>query len=363
MLCGNCGKDNPDHSVICACCGGRLTPAGNGKRSMTVRNLVMASLAVVGLTGVILLILLYQDLGENFRVVNSPADLDEKLIRRISDNKLVSLTVNYEFTRCQIDGEDDETYNYHRMHSNPFWMANSIKPLRQIRFEVKLSPNVKSLACAFLGFSDLESVNLQDTSGIENMRMMFAGASSFAQPIGSWDTSKVADMRGMFLGAAAFNQPIGRWNTSSVTSMTGMFANALSFNQPIAGWNTSRVTDMMAMFWGAKAFNQPIGSWNTSRVRNMSGMFLSAQSFNQPLGDWNTSAVTDMQRMFEDAGLFDQDLSRWDTSNVVSMRAMFRDARSFNHTVGTWNTVSATDMREMFEGAVSYGHHKPRGAE
>ena len=203
-------------------------------------------------------------------VLNSPKDITDDLIQRIIDNNLDSLTINYEFA-CYYD----EWKNNHwecenkRKSLNPFWMANMKKSLKSIDFKVFLGRNVHSLGCAFSYCSELEYVNLIDTSNITCMFAMFAHAEAFNQPIGDWDVSNVTDMSLMFCDALTFNQPIGNWDVSNVMNMGGMFNGAESFNQPIGNWDVSSVTNMGYMFQGARRFNQPIGAWNVSNVMNM----------------------------------------------------------------------------------------------
>lgn len=119
----------------------------------------------------------------------------------------------------------------------------------------------------------------------------------------------------MFAGATSFNQPLETWNTSCVRNMSEMFMNTISFNQPLNSWDTSKVQNMRCMFQRAASFNQPLNSWDTSSVTDMGRMFLHATSFNQPLNSWNTSQVTDMGWMFRGASSFNQPLDSLDTSN------------------------------------------------
>ena len=193
-------------------------------------------------------------------VLNSPEDITDELIEKILNNDLDSLTINYEFTReCNRDSETEEEWMECLDRINPFRRADSIRRLKRIEFEVRFSSNVRTLESAFKDFSELEFVNITDTSCIRSMKQMFAHAAAFNQLIGEWDTSNVTDMSGMFCGAESFNQPIGGWNTSNVTDMNTMFSDAESFNQPIGSWDTSGVTDMNCMFLGALSFNQPVG--------------------------------------------------------------------------------------------------------
>ena len=40
----------------------------------------------------------------------------------------------------------------------------------------------------------------------------------------------------MFAGASSFNQPLNDWRVDKVTNMGNMFINASSFNQPLNDW-------------------------------------------------------------------------------------------------------------------------------
>ena len=275
-------------------------------------------------------------LDNNIRnpILRSADDITRKLIRRIIDNDLDSLTIDYEFTRAPDPYVLTQKWRALQRHTNPFYRANICTPIKRIEFKVILTRNVTSLAGAFAYMTELEFVNLSDTSMIANMSSMFSCASAFNQPIGNWDVSKVTDMSRMFGGAKAFNQPIGNWDVSNVTSMYGMFIGARAFNQPIGNWDVSNVTKMEEMFFAAHAFNQSIGNWDVSKVTDMSRMFCHADAFNQPIGDWDVSKVTDMCSMFCDARAFNQPIGNWDVSNVTDMHWMFKDASAFNQPIG-----------------------------
>ena len=272
MYCSKCGKEIADGSVYCNHCGANIIKASNSNKRLVAIGAVIALLAAVAFGAI-------KTYRATNPVLNSSADITDELIDKIITNSIDSITFNYEFTVCQGKYEKSDDWKNEQNRINPFWRANSIQPIRRIKFEVILTEKSSSLACAFYGFKKLEFVNLKDTSGVTNMN-------------------------GMFLGAASFNQPVGSWNTSKVTNMKYMFSDAESFNQPIGSWNTSMVTNMRGMFWGAESFNQPIGNWDTSRVTNMGYMFEDAKSFNQPIGNWNTSNVTDMSEMFKGAASY-----------------------------------------------------------
>ena len=303
MYCLKCGKEISDGSVFCKYCGATLNDSGKKKSTGITAGLVI--LAGLGaFTG-------YQYCRE-YRalnpVISSPDDITNELIKKIIDNSINSLTIDYEFTECPTPEKYDK-WKKEQHRTNPFVRANSVQSLKRIEFEIKFTGKSNSLACAFYELSKLEYVNIQDTSNISSMERMFSFAESFNQPIGHWDTSNVTNMRGLFMAATSFNQPISNWDTSKVTDMSGMFLYAKSFNQPIDSWDTSGVTDMSSMFSEAKLFNQPIDRWNTSKVTDTNAMFFNAESFNQPIGSWDTSNVTDMSSMFNGAKSFNQPIS------------------------------------------------------
>ena len=132
-------------------------------------------------------------LSDNIRnpILRSADDITEELIRRIIDNDLDSLTIDYEFTKApygkarsywKMNFDDWKTsQNY----INPFYRANECTPIKRIEFKVILTRNVISLAGAFAFMTELEFVNLTDTSMITNMSGMFYEASAFNQPIGN----------------------------------------------------------------------------------------------------------------------------------------------------------------------------------
>ena len=146
-------------------------------RKITTLAVVGAVISAVGLAGYYGYVL-YKAYLDPDPVLDSPEDITCELISRIIDNDINSLTINYEFTRCQNNDEDKYDWIMYRLKNNPFWIANQIvnqhkaQTLTNISFKVKLTPNVHSLACAFSDMEKLEFVNLDDTSNVTNMKGM-----------------------------------------------------------------------------------------------------------------------------------------------------------------------------------------------
>ena len=98
----------------------------------------------------------------------------------------------------------------------------------------------------------------------------------------------------MFAGATSFNQPLNSWETSNVNNMYYMFALS-GYNLPLSNWNTSKVTDMSYMFTGSTVFNQDISSWDVGLVTAMNNMFFSAklstENYDALINGWNAQTL------------------------------------------------------------------------
>ena len=116
-------------------------------------------------------------------------------------------------------------------------------------------------------------------SSVTYMGSMFAGNSSFNQPIGDWDVSSVTYIWSMFNGASAFNQPIEDWDVSSVTFMSNMFQEASSFNQDISGWCVTNIPSEPSDFSTNSALsesNKPVwGTCQTAGVDDLTQLDIS----------------------------------------------------------------------------------------
>jgi surface protein len=94
---------------------------------------------------------------------------------------------------------------------------------------------------------------------------------------------------------------IGTWDVKDVFNMTGLFAGQTSFNEPLNNWDVGNVTYMDYMFLGASSFNQPLNKWNVCNVKSTNNMFNSAFSFNQDISKWKLTTYNDIDKnMFLD---------------------------------------------------------------
>ena len=128
----------------------------------------------------------------------------------------------------------------------------------------------------------------------ESMRNAFQRCTNlqFAAGIDAPDLSQVTDMGGMFAGCTSFNQPLNNWDVSNVTGMSFMFVNCTSFNQPLDNWDVSKVEGMGDMFSGCTSFNQELGMWKLERCQELGldNCGMSVENYSKSLVGWAAQA-------------------------------------------------------------------------
>ena len=205
-----------------------------------------------------------------------------------------------------------------------------------------------------------------NVSGVLTMDGMFRSCTNFNNnggTLSAWNVSSVTTMQRMFQSATSFvGTGLDSWIPSSCLDMSVMFYGASSFNQNIGSWDVGLVEDFSNTFMAASSFNQDISSWNTSSAINMSYM-LGSTSFNQAIptvgNQWNVSNVTNMQGMFYNTTSFDQDISSWDINQVTNFSTFM-----LNVTLSTTNydaLLTAWDAQGTmsYSGTVEFGNSVP----
>ncbi len=97
-----------------------------------------------------------------------------------------------------------------------------------------------------------------DTSGVTDMRLMFADCPSLTVVHGlrKWDTKKVTNIRDMFNGCTALTTISGleKWETEYVENLDSMFYGCTALNEIncLKEWSTENVGNMETMFYGCK---------------------------------------------------------------------------------------------------------------
>ena len=207
----------------------------------------------------------------------------------------------------------------------------------------------------FSKLTEIENLNLFDTSQVTNMRYMFYRCSNLTSlDVSKFDTSQVTNMYRMFYECNSLTSlDVSEFDTSKVTNMNGMFLRCSSLTElDVSNFNTSNVTDMNGIFSSCeKLTSLDVSKFDTSKIRNMGGMFSGCRSLtNLDLSKFDTSNVTSMYKMFYGcSSLTSLDLSNFDTSKVTNMQSMFDSCISLTSLdLSSFNTSEVTDMSRMF---------------
>ena len=207
----------------------------------------------------------------------------------------------------------------------------------------------------FSKLTEIENLNLLDTSQVTDMNYMFRTCSSLTNlDVSNFDTTKVTDMSDMFYNCSSLTSlDVSNFDTSNVTSMYQMFRNCKSLTSlDVSNFDTSNVTDMARMFATCRSLTSlDLSNFDTSNVTSMINMFSECGKLTSlDVSKFDTSNVTNMSSMFYYcSSLTSLDLSSFNTSKVTDMSFMFYYcSRLTNLDVSKFNTSKVTNMDYMF---------------
>ena len=160
----------------------------------------------------------------------------------------------------------------------------------------------------FSKLTEIENINLLDTSNVTTMTSMFNYC------------SKLATLN------------VSKFNTSSVTNMSSMFDGCNSLTSlDVSNFDTSKVTSMYEMFcWCSSLTSLDVSKFDTSNVTDMSNMFAYCHSLTTlDVSTFDTSQVTDTNHMFAECRkLIKLDFRKATFDKVTSYSFMFYDTSS-----------------------------------
>ena len=212
----------------------------------------------------------------------------------------------------------------------------------------------------FSKLTEIENINLLDTSNVTNMGCMFSNCYKLTSlDVSKFDTSKVTDIGYMFSDCRSLTSlDVSKFDTSKVTNMSGMFERCSNLTSvDVSNFDTSKVTDMSDMFfWCSSLTSLDVSKFDTSKVTDMSSMFDYCYDLTSlDVSNFNTSKVTDMSSMFGYCyDLTSLDVSNFDTSQVTNMFYMFSNCTSLTSLdLSDFDTSQVTNMSGMFDNSFS----------
>ena len=267
--------------------------------------------------------------------------------------RLVPNTNDTTTNTLYIQGNGGVSANYDSSYL--FYVFSKLTEIENLNlFDTSQVTNMRYM---FYRCSNLTSLDVSkfDTSQVTNMYRMFYECNSLTSlDVSEFDTSKVTNMNGMFLRCSSLTElDVSNFNTSNVTDMEQMFFCCSSLTElDISNFKTSNVTDMNGIFSSCeKLTSLDVSKFDTSKIRNMGGMFSGCRSLTSlDLSKFDTSNVTSMYKMFDGcSSLTSLDLSNFDTSQVTNMQSMFDSCISLTSLdLSSFNTSEVTDMSRMF---------------
>ena len=212
----------------------------------------------------------------------------------------------------------------------------------------------------FSELTEIENLNLLDTSNVTNMGYMFSSCSKLTSlDLSNFDTSQVTSMYYMFSGCSRLTSlDVSKFDTSKVTDMSSMFSYCTNLTSlDLSDFDTSQVIGMDNMFNRCDTLiNLDVSKFDTSKVTNMNFMFGNCKKLvSLNLSSFDTSKVANMSSMFFWCeSLTNLDVSKFDTSKVTDMSGMFYMCENLtNLEASNFDTSKVTDMSGMFIGCSS----------
>ncbi len=267
--------------------------------------------------------------------------------------RLVPNTDDTTTNTLYIQGNGGVTANYDS--SGLFYKFSKLTEIENIN--LLDTSNVTTMTSMFNYCSKLATLNVSkfNTSSVTNMSSMFDGCNSLTSlDVSNFNTSKIKNMGYMFSGCSRLTSlDVSNFNTSKVTNMSYMFGDCSKLTTlDVSKFDTSNVRNMSTMFSNCSSLTSlDLSSFDTSNVTNMAQMFyLCIELTSLDVSNFNTSKVTSMQYMFTNCrSLTSLDLSSFDTSNVTDMSNMFAYCHSLTTLdVSTFDTSQVTDTNHMF---------------
>ena len=240
-----------------------------------------------------------------------------------------------------------------------FFLCSKLTSLDVSNFDTS---NVTNMSFMFNQCNKLATLNVSnfDTSKVTDMSYMFTECSSLTElDVSKFDTSKVTNMSSMFTSCSSLTSlDLSNFDTSKVTNMSYMFDGCSKLTSlDVSSFDTSEVTDMRFMFYHCSSLTSlDVSKFDTSQVTNMIVMFNGCSRLTSlDLSSFDTSQVTSMGSMFSFcSSLTSLDLSNFDTSKVTSMSWMFNNCSSLTSLdISKFNTSKVTDMGSMFSNCSS----------
>ena len=287
------------------------------------------------------------------RLWNKKQDTVTKIVFQDSINKIEGESKSWDISSAKnktvmarlVPNTDDTTTNTLYIQGNGGVVANY---------------NSEYLFYRFSKLTEIENINLLDTSNVINMSYMFEECSSLTSlDVSNFDTSQVTDMSYMFQYCSELTSlDVSKFDTSKVTDMSSMFVSCRRLTSlDLSNFDTSQVTDMNYMFQNCSRLTSlDVSNFDTSQVTDMSYMFQYCSELTSlDVSKFDTSKVTDMSSMFVSCRrLTSLDVSNFDTSNVTNMSLMFYGcSRLTSLDVSNFDTSNVTSMGSMFSSCSS----------